>query len=389
MRKLVCLTILLATVSFGLFAQKKGVLVDINVAANVDGDPTEIIRSEVNKIIRQSTDYKVVVLDANLNKAINEVKNSAFEGETIDQDQLRKIGRQANVDCIIRMQVTEYKGETTILGQLFDISEFNAPEKDAKATGRVESTSQIEALAQKVGSELLGMATQQPAAQPTATATDDNTETITVNGVSFVMVNVPGGSFDMGAKDVDASSSEKPVHRAHVKNFKIGQTEVTQELWNAVMGQNNASKLPVSNVSWIDVNNFITALNNLTGRHFRLPTEAEWEYAARGGAGAADYLYSGGNILDNLGWYKGNASGRIQPVASLTPNRLGIYDMSGNVWEWTSSNWSEAYDQVDDPSQFVLRGGGASQDAKLSRVSTRAGRVPTVKDPRFGFRLAE
>lgn len=170
-------------------------------------------------------------------------------------------------------------------------------------------------------------------------------EVITVNGVSFTMIPVEGGTFLMGATEEQNSSwdNEKPVHEVTLSNFSIAQTEVTQELWEAVMGNNPSSykgnlQRPVEHVSWTDCQAFIKQLNALTGRDFRLPTEAEWEFAARGGNMSEGYKYAGSNDLNSVAWWGvfcGGTSGfSTNPVATKAPNELGIYDMSGNVSEW-------------------------------------------------------
>ena len=155
-------------------------------------------------------------------------------------------------------------------------------------------------------------------------------ETFTVGGVEFKMVPVSGGTFDM---NMDAGI------QVTLDDFYIGQTEVTQELWTAVMGDNPSShtgvaNLPVENISWFSAKVFIERLNILTGEHFRLPTEAEWEYAARGGSMASNDTYSGGSDLETIAWYYTNSDDTTHPVKTKAPNYLGAYDMSGNVWEW-------------------------------------------------------
>lgn len=182
-----------------------------------------------------------------------------------------------------------------------------------------------------------------------------STTTYTVNGVSFKMVDVEGGTFTMGLAPNDYSvpeaSDAKPSHLVMVSDFSIGQTEVTQELWQAVMGYNpsilKGDKRPVECVSWNLCQEFITKLNQLTGTTFRMPTEAEWEYAARGGNKSKGYTYSGSNNRDEVAWYYQNAYavGKDSPdygthtVATKAPNELGIYDMSGNVNEWCYDFW--------------------------------------------------
>lgn len=211
-------------------------------------------------------------------------------------------------------------------------------------------------------------------------------QTFTVNGVSFDMIAVEGGTFWMGAEDDDyeASSVERPRHEVRVDDYAIGQTEVTQQLWETVMGNNPSNwkgvDLPVENVSWDECQTFISKLNTLTGREFRLPTEAEWEFAARGGKNSNGYKYSGSNDIDAVAWYTNNSNGQTHPVAQKAYNELGIYDMSGNVWEWCNDWYDEQYYSVashDNPtgpsatSFHVRRGGRWDHNSPLCRVSSR------------------
>lgn len=196
-----------------------------------------------------------------------------------------------------------------------------------------------------------------------------NNEVHNVKGVSFKMVYVEGGTFTMGSSssDSDAKSDEMPAHEVTLDNFLIGETEVTQELWQAVMGNNPSYRRgdlqrPVDYVSWDDCQTFIKKLNRLTGKKFRLPTEAEWEYAARGGRESNGYKYSGSNTVGDVAWFDYRSS-----VKSKQPNELGIYDMSGGVREWCS-DWYGSYssDAQTNPtgpssgSDRVLRGGGGA-----------------------------
>ena len=169
-----------------------------------------------------------------------------------------------------------------------------------------------------------------------------NVKTFYANGVSFEMVEVRGGTFRMGTTS-EQGSDGIPVHSVTLSSYYIGKTEVTQALWKAVMGNNPSSfkgdNLPVECVSWNDCQVFIRKLNDLTGQNFRLPTEAEWEFACRGGNNSRGYKYSGSNYIDNVAWYDGNSGDKTHPVATKLPNELGIYDMSGNVEEWCSDWW--------------------------------------------------
>ena len=222
-------------------------------------------------------------------------------------------------------------------------------------------------------------------------------QTFTVNGVQFEMVAVEGGTFQMGSSD--GQSSGKPVHDVTLSNYYLGQTEVTQELWTAVMGSNpsyfKGDNLPVERVSWNDCQTFIQKLNQLTGKTFRLPTEAEWEYAAKGGNKSKGYTYSGSNTLDNVAWYWDNSSSKTHDVATKSPNELGIYDMSGNVWEWCQ-DWYGSYSssaQINPTgpasgSYRVIRGGGWNNYASDCRAARRSSDTPTDTLDRLGLRLA-
>ena len=229
-----------------------------------------------------------------------------------------------------------------------------------------------------------------------------NVKTFYANGVSFEMVEVRGGTFRMGAtseQGSDAYDGEKPVHSVTLSGYYIGKTEVTQALWKAVMGSNpsefKGDDLPVERVSWYDCQEFIRELNAMTGQNFRLPTEAEWEFACRGGNNSRGYKYSGSNYIDNVAWYDGNSEDKTHPVATKLPNELGLYDMSGNVWEWCS-DWNGKYSsgaQTNpkgpyDGSYRVIRGGSWIFSVGYCRSSRRYNDIPMYRNYCFGLRLA-
>ena len=224
-------------------------------------------------------------------------------------------------------------------------------------------------------------------------------ETFKVNGVKFNMMCVEGGTFMMGAAadDTTAEADEKPQHQVTLSDFMIGQTEVTQNLWEAVMGSYPSTikgdSLPVNNVSWEDCQTFITKLNALTGLYFRLPTEAEWEFAARGGNKSKDFVYAGSDNIDEVAWHIGNSGNMTHPVATKQPNEIGIYDMSGNVWEWCL-DWNGDYtaDMHTNPQGPTIgeyrmyRGGGWKYADKDCRV-TRRRRTASYDKTSLGLRL--
>jgi formylglycine-generating enzyme required for sulfatase activity len=214
------------------------------------------------------------------------------------------------------------------------------------------------------------------------------------------MVFVQGGTFQMGSND--GEDDEKPVHTITLNSFYIGKYEVTQKQWREVMGSDppelyfkGCDQCPVENVSWDDVQEYLKKLNARSGKIFRLPTEAEWEYAARGGNQSRGYTYSGGNNLDEVAWYDGNSGNKIHPVGQKRPNELGLYDMSGNVWErckdWYGEDFYKTSPAIEPKgpstgSYRVLRGGSWYLNAQYCRTSLR-GYGPDYRLDYLGCRL--
>ncbi len=235
---------------------------------------------------------------------------------------------------------------------------------------------------------------------------------ITLNGVTFKMVYVEGGTFQMcgtGEKNTHYKDEEQ-THSVTISSFYIAESEVTQSLWQSLMGNNpswnKGNTRPVENVSWedvcgqdgngTDINCFLYKLNHMTGLRFRLPSEAEWEYAARGGSKSRGYRYSGSDNLDSIAWYWGNSGGPMtHEVMTLRPNELGLYDMSGNVSEWCQDKFGRyspsAQNNHSGPTlgdKRVLRGGAWLHDAIGCRVSCRYSYSPSYRNDFIGLRLA-
>ena len=234
----------------------------------------------------------------------------------------------------------------------------------------------------------------------------------TVKGITFSMILVKGGTFTMGAtaEQTGAESDESPAHQVTLSDYYIAETEVTQGLWKAVTGYSPTSggsswsssygigdNYPAYYISYEDVQSFITKLNAQTGVTFRMPTEAEWEYAARGGKKSKGYLYSGSNTIGNVAWYTDNSGSKTHPVATKAANELGLYDMSGNVWEWCSDWYSSSYyssspqNNPTGPSSGsfrVIRGGSWYYDASGCRVADRGNNSPSSRYYILGVRLA-
>lgn len=229
--------------------------------------------------------------------------------------------------------------------------------------------------------------------------------TIDVNGIIFNMLPVEGGQFVMGATSEqhgEAYDNEAPAHSVRVDDYYLGETVVTQALWDAVMDDTTEEnpELPVTGKSWSECQAFIRKLNDLTSRHFRMPTEAEWEFAARGGKKGRGCKYAGSNNLDDVAWYDKNSGRVIHPAKQKRPNELGLYDMSGNVWEWCA-DWYGEYERAEEGEeetahnpqgprrggQRVVRGASSNYYAQSCRVSCRLPLDP-LGNASTGFRLA-
>lgn len=217
-------------------------------------------------------------------------------------------------------------------------------------------------------------------------------------GMTFV--SVPAGCFQMGDNSDKAEDEEKPVHEVCLSGFQIGTYEVTQGQWKKVMGNNPSGfkqcgdNCPVENVSWTEVQGFIGKLNALSKASYRLPTEAEWEYAAR--SGGKQETYSGGNDAEKVAWFEANSDQKTSPVGKKQPNGLGIYDMSGNVWEWTADFFAEDF-YANSPRQNptgpaagkfrVNRGGSWYVESTGVRTTVRGSNEPDKRTSNLGFRL--
>lgn len=203
----------------------------------------------------------------------------------------------------------------------------------------------------------------------------------------------------MGDTFGDGSSDEKPVHEVCVDDLYMGKYEVTQKQWQDIMGNNpsyfkNCDNCPVEQVSWNDIQEYINKLNSKTGKKYRLPTEAEWEYAAR--SGGKNEKYSGGNDLDSVAWYSNNSGSKTHPVGQKQPNGLGLYDMSGNVWERVQDWYDSGYYKnspknnprgPDSGRYRALRGGSGNNRPRYARAAVRDRNSPDDRDYYSGFRL--
>lgn len=212
------------------------------------------------------------------------------------------------------------------------------------------------------------------------------------------MIYIEGGEFFMGSYGDYAEADEKPAHTVSVKSFYLGKYEVTQETWTKIMRRNpscfRSGGNPVESVSIDDIRRFFKRLNSMTGKKYRLPSEAEWEYAAKGGNHRDTAQYSGGADLDGISWHRENSDGKPHKVGTKVPNILGLYDMTGNVHEWCGEIYSgmnyqgDTVNRTEGGVNYVFRGGCFLSDAEHSRVSNRNYAPYSVRNFSLGFRLA-
>ena len=357
-------------------------------------------------------------------------------GGAIDDSQIRELGRQFGAQFVCIARIAEAFGGHQIAARIVDVENAEVV-ASGTAEGSLRSMHDLITLSNQVVGTMLGISVTPPppptpsqpvpsASAPTVTPVQPQTPVPqasvggrdfreTANGLNIDMVFVRGGTFTMGCtpeQGDDCRNDERPARSATsfnddkysnysvtLSDFYIGKFPVTQRQWVAVTGNNpshfKGADLPVENVSWNDLRDFLLELRSMTGRNYRLLTEAEWEYAARGGSQSRGNKYAGSNIVDRVAWHSGNSGGRTHPVGTKAANELGIHDMSGNVWEWVS-DWYGTYPSgaqtnptgPTSGSSRVYRGGSWYFVARYCRVSNRVSDSPGIRNHRLGFRLA-
>ncbi len=218
-------------------------------------------------------------------------------------------------------------------------------------------------------------------------------------GLKINMIAVEGGTYIMGDTLGEGNDNERPAHKVTLNNFYISDKEITQKQWRKIMGTSpssvkNMDFLPVDNVSWKDIQEFVAKLNQLTGKKYRLPTEAEWEYAAKGGNKSQGFRFSGSNNLSEVGVYADNSGNIPNTVGRKKPNELGIYDMSGNVWEWVQDQYYDYTEETQtnplgtgNKTTGISKGGSWSDFSRLCRITIRKGTTFERRSADLGFRI--
>lgn len=368
MKRIVCCLIacLLMVISSPVtFAQddapaKKQVAVYVTDNDDVEEIYKKIVQSKMISALTNSSRYRVLERNAEFLKKIQSDRDYAMSGNVKDS-QIAAIGKEFGAQFVMVIDLSESFSEIFVSVRMVNVAlgeiTSTAEELISDATSQ-KMMKAAEKIAQAIIGSGAGLTSSVGGGQ---SSSNGNVETFTVNGVTFEMVRVN-------------------------ESYSIGKTEVTQRLWQAVMGNNPSNfkgeNRPVESVTWFECQDFCDRLSRLTGRIFRLPTEAEWEYAARGGSKSHGYEYSGGNDLYRVGWYWDNSDKMTHAVGQKVPNELGIYDMSGNVWEWCSDYYNG------DSSFRVDRGGGWHNDASYCRVAYRGYITPGDRHYGLGLRLA-
>lgn len=373
-----------------IYAQEQ--IVKKKVAVYVTGDDVseqtkKIIGSKVGNAFAKSGNYLLVETTPEFINALMKEVDRQTSGD-VKQNQIVSLGQRYGVKYVVAIDITEAFDELYVVSRIINL-ETGVVGNSTDTSGQVESISQLTKLADNIAAGLLKDTAQgsgSSSAYPRSGGNGAQVETFNVNGVTFEMVKVDGGSFMMG------SYERSSVHNENVSTFYIGKTEVTQQLWNAVMGSNPSNfrgeNLPVENVSWFDCQEFVERLSRMTGRIFRLPSEAEWEYAARGGNKSRGYEYSGSDDVYRVAWYSDNSGRRTHPVAQKLDNELGIFDMSGNVSEWCVDILSDSNNQPRNGFDRVCRGGSCDNAAPICQVACRLACLPGHSYTSIGLRLA-
>ena len=438
------LTMILFFAAFSMMAQnvkKVAILETVDKENKVDYVHELMLRANLTKAITNTPGY-----EAYDRTDIDQVMSEHDFQRTgmVSEEQIKRIGVMTGASYVLIAEAAKADANNLfITAKIVDVETAKTDRTDNKLISI--NADAIQRGCNELAFSLLGGVSQQASGNSQQTTvnrqqTSGNTkgnETFTVNGVSFTMIKVEGGTFRMGAtseQGSDVDSDEKPVHSVTLSDYYIGETEVTVGLfrkfiketgyrtdadkkggsyiwngseWVLTSGLNwqcdvngkirsaSEDNHPVIHVSWNDANEFCEWLKQKTGKNFRLPTEAEWEYAARGGNKSKGYKYSGSTTIGNVAWYSGNSGSATHDVKTKTPNELGIYDMSGNVFEWCQDwygNYSSGSQTNPTGPSFgferVIRGGSWGSNARYCRVSNRSFDDPGNRDSFNGFRLA-
>jgi hypothetical protein len=319
-----------------------------------------------NAIVKRGT-YVAIERTAQFLQELNKEQTFQRTG-AVDDSQISRLGKNMGVQLVCVVKIGKSGEQLFISARLIDVETATLKSSARPVRFDADDWDGIEKACENITASMFGERGS-GATSRTSSGSGNRVNGSSYNPDGIEMIYVEGQGSGVLA----------------MKGFYIGKYEVTQSQWQAVMGNNPSSfkggNNPVENVSWNDVQEFIKKLNAMTGRSYRLPTEAEWEYAAREGKNNSSYEYSGSNSLGSVAWYADNSGSQTHPVGQKSPNALGIYDMSGNVWEWCQ----DCYDSS--CSNRVNRGGSWGNSAAYCRVANRSNNSPDFRSYSLGFRL--
>ena len=333
-------------------------------------------------------------------------KDQAYQRNgQVDESQIAELGKQDGVDIVLGVSILEYGNNTWyVVWKMIDVVTANLINGNYLMK-RVADIMEVDGIAKELSAQIRGgnisVSSNSNSNYSTLSYNANQDYTETAWDINMKMIWVEGGEFMMGctSEQSDCGSDETNVRRVKVDGFYIGMLEVTQAQWKAVMGTNpsyfKGDNLPVEQVSWEEAMEFCRLLSNKTGKTYTLPTEAQWEYAARGGKKNDGTKYAGSNMVDAVAWYTDNSGSSTHPCGTKRANALGIYDMSGNVWEWCKDWYSSSYTSYDtnnptgpsSGSYRVNRGGSWYNYAGYCRVANRRNSTPGYRDTDLGFRV--
>ncbi len=414
---LLTLVILFAVIVNPLQSQSQKLKLAVYATGNVDNLLKNIAQNNASTELVNCGRYQMIERSAEFLRFVSEEQNYQRSG-AVDDNQIAELGKQYGADCVCVVDITKVDNYLYVATRMIDVTVATS-----QRAGDAENTNYstpadlrkcVTAAVKKMEGVNAGNS-YQPVGNGNSyygNAASGQNYTENAFGINMKMVYVQGGSYNMGCtgeQGGDCDDDEKTVRYVTVSDFYIGQFEITQAQWQAVMGTSvykqqskaggsstygTGNDYPMYYVSWEEAKEFCRRLSQQTGKTYRLPTEAEWEYAARGGKKTQNTKYAGGYSLDYVGWYTSNSSGKTHAVGTKNANELGIYDMSGNVWEWCEDWYGDyrSYD-TDNPtgassgSNRVLRGGGWDFNAMGCRVSYRSGDSPGNRYGDGGFRV--
>ena len=326
----------------------------------------------------------------------------------VSDTQIKKLGEMTGAQYVLIAEAALYDAQNIIItAKVLDV-ETGGVANSAPPAWAGKDPEKMQAACVTLAQKLLGRSSSSSrssyssySSTPSYNSSANQDFTEDAWGINMRMIWVEGGEFMMGCTSEQGSceSDEQNVRRVTVDGFYIGMLEVTQSQWEKVMGTNpsnwRGADLPVEKVSWDEAMEFCRLLSNKTGKTYTLPTEAQWEYAARGGKKADGTKYAGSNMIDAVAWYSDNSGSSTHPCGSKRANALGIYDMSGNVWEWCKDWYSSSYPSYDtnnptgpsSGSYRVERGGSWGSDASVCRVADRGSCSPGNRYYNLGFRV--